>query len=114
MGVTSPPVRGPAPIRAGRIEGPREETSLLAFLSIVLLHRRIIILCALAGTALLGALAATSANLYVSRASFVVRGASTAVQIPGGSSVIQALQQSSQFSQSVNFYADLVRAKSVL
>lgn len=116
MALTQPPAtafRHPAAIKAGRIEGPREETSLLAFLSILLLHRRVIILSALAGTAIFGAIAAASANLYVSRASFVVRGSSVPVQLPGGSAALRVFQQSSQFAQSVNFYSDLVKAKSV-
>lgn len=117
MAVTQTPApafRHPAAIRAGRVEGPREETSLLAFLSILLLHRRVIILSALAGTAIFGAIAAASANLYASRASFVVRGSSVPVQLPGGSAALRALQQSSALSQSVNFYSDLVKAKSVV
>ena len=105
--------RPPAAIRAGRIEGPREETSLLAFLSIVLLHRRVVVLSALAGTAIFGAVAAGSANLYVSRASFVVRGSSVPIQLPGGTAALRVFQQGQQFSQSVNFYSDLVKAKSV-
>ena len=57
------------------MEGPREETSLLSFLSIVLKHRRVVVTCALAGSAVFGLMAAARADDYVSRASFVVRGA---------------------------------------
>ena len=39
--------RPPIVPKAGRIEGPREETSMLAFLSILLNHRRLIAVCAL-------------------------------------------------------------------
>ena len=105
--------RPPAAIRAGRREGPREETSLLAFFSILLLHRRTILLCALAGTALFGAMAATSAERYVSRASFVVKSARASVEVPGGSAALRAFAAASEFSQSVNFYSDLVKARSV-
>jgi uncharacterized protein involved in exopolysaccharide biosynthesis len=101
-------------VRAGRVEGPREETSLLAFLSIILMHRRLIILWALAGTALFGVISAASANLYLSRASFVIRNASTPVQVPGGEAALRAFAQTAEFQQSVNFYSDLVKAKSVL
>ena len=106
--MSAPPV-----IKAGRRDGPREETSLLAFLSILLLHRRIIVTCALGGTALFGALAATSAERFVSRASFVVRGNRAPVEVPGGNAALRAFAQSSEFSQSVNFYSDLVKAKSI-
>ena len=115
MSAAHPPDVRPHPaIKAGKVDGPREETSLLAFVSVLLLHRRIILTCALAGPAIFGALAATSANMYISRASFLVRGTAVPVQIPGGAAAIRALQQASQFSQSVNFYADLVKAKSLV
>ena len=105
--------RPPAAIRAGRRDGPREETSLLAFLSILLLHRRMILICALGGTALFGAIAAASAERYVSRSSFVLRAARSPVEVPGGSAALRAFAAASEFSQSVNFYSDLVKAKSV-
>ena len=106
--MTAPPV-----VKAGRRDGPREETSLLAFLSILLLHRRVIVTCGLAGTALFGAIAATSAERYISRSSFVVRGNRAPVEVPGGNAALRAFAQSSEFSQSVNFYSDLVKAKSI-
>ena len=105
--------RAAGAIRAGRVEGPREETSLLAFLSILLMHRRIIILCALAGTALFGVIAAASANLYLSRASFVIRSTASSVELPGGAAALRAFAQSVDFGQTVTFYSDLVKAKSV-
>jgi uncharacterized protein involved in exopolysaccharide biosynthesis len=101
-------------IRAGRREGPREETSLLAFLSILLLHRRLIVTSALAGTALFGIFAATSAERYISRASFVVKGSRAPIEVPGGSAALRAFAAAGEFSQSVNFYADLVKAKSIV
>lgn len=54
----------PVGFRPAFVEGPREETSLLVFLSILLYHRRIISICALAGLALFGASAASEANLF--------------------------------------------------
>lgn len=101
------------PIKAGRREGPREETSLLAFASILLLHRRLIVLCALGGTAVFGTIAAASADRFVSRASFVLRGSRAPVEVPGGEAALRAFASAAEFSQSVNFYADLVRARSV-
>jgi uncharacterized protein involved in exopolysaccharide biosynthesis len=79
----------------------------------LLLHRRVIVTCGLAGTALFGAIAATSAERYISRSSFVVRGNRAPVEVPGGNAALRAFAQSSEFSQSVNFYSDLVKAKSI-
>ncbi len=87
---------------------------MLAFLSILLLHRRIIVLCGLVGTAILGTITIASAELYVSRASFVVRGSRAPVEVPGGAAALRAFASASEFSQSVNFYSDLVVAKSVM
>lgn len=102
-------------IRAGNPEGPREETSLLAFLSILLTHRRVIAACALAGTLIAGIVASTEADLFVSRAAFIVRGARQQVQLPGGASALGvSLAAYAEFSQSVSFFADLARTKVIL
>lgn len=104
-----------AVIRAGNPTGPREETSLLAFLSIVLANRRSIAVCAVAGTLIFGALAASQADLYVSKSSFVVKGARAPVQLPGGAGALGiTLSSFAEFSQSVSFYADLSRAMNIL
>ena len=104
-----------AAIRAGNPAGPREETSLLAFLSIVLAHRRLIALCAVVGTLIFGAFAASQAERYVSKSSFVVKGARAPVQIPGGAAALGiTLSAYAEFSQSVSFYADLARAMNIL
>jgi uncharacterized protein involved in exopolysaccharide biosynthesis len=102
-------------VRAGRPEGPREETSLLAFFSILLAHRRKIALCALLGLVLFGAFAATEADRYVSGASFVVKSARSPVQLPGGAAALGiSLAAFADFSQSVSFYADLGRSGVIL
>ena len=107
--------RGRRVVRAGNPDGPREETSLVAFLSILLVHRRMIALCALLGTLLFGAVASTQAALFASRASFIVRNAKTTVQIPGGAGALGvSLAAYLDFSQSVAFYADLARAMPTL
>ncbi len=106
-------VTAPTVIKAGEREGPREETSLLAFLSILLLHRRLIVLCGLIGTAIVGTITFSSAERYTSRASFVIRGSRSPVEVPGGAAALRAFVSASEFSQSVNFYSDLVKAKSV-
>ena len=103
------------PIRAGQAEGPREETSLLAFLSILLVNRKLIAACTLAGTLIFGAIAATTADLYVSHASFIVKNSRTPVQLPGGAAALGVtLSAYMEFSQSVAFYADLSRAMNIL
>jgi len=106
---------GGVAVRAGYTEGPREETSLLAFASILLANRRTIAACTLAGTLIMGAIAATTADLYVSHASFVVKNSRTPVQIPGGAAALGVtLSAYMEFSQSVAFYADLSRAMNIL
>ena len=103
------------PIKAGYVEGPREETSLLAFLSILLANSRLIAACTLAGTLIFGAIAATTADLYVSHASFIVKNSRTPVQLPGGAAALGVtLSAYMEFSQSVAFYADLSRAMNIL
>lgn len=104
-----------AVIKAGNPTGPREETSLLAFLSIILANRRLIALCAVVGTLIFGAFAASQADLYVSKSSFVVKGARAPVQLPGGAAALGiTLSAFAEFSQSVSFYADLSRAMNIL
>ena len=104
-----------AVIRAGNPSGRREETSLLAFLSILLAHRKLIAACAIVGTLLFGAFAASQADLYVSKSSFVVKGSRAPVQIPGGAAALGVtLSAYAEFSQSVSFYADLGRAINIL
>lgn len=102
-------------VKAGYVEGPREETSLLAFGSIMLANRRTIAACTLAGTLIMGAIAATTADLYVSHASFIVKNSRTPVQIPGGAAFLGVtLSAYMEFSQSIAFYADLSRAMNIL
>ncbi|MEO8192563.1 MAG: GNVR domain-containing protein [Gemmatimonadales bacterium] len=99
----------------GRVEGPREETSLLGFLSIVLAHRRLIALFAFAGMLLFGILAASEANKFLSRASFIVKGSRPPALIPGGVGGLGlSLAAAAEFSTSIIFYSDLVRAKTIL
>jgi uncharacterized protein involved in exopolysaccharide biosynthesis len=102
-------------IRAGNPEGPREETSLLAFLSILLAGRRMIAALGLAGLLIAGIVASVDADLFVSRAAFIVRGARQQVQLPGGAAALGVtLNAFAEFSQSVSFYADLARSKVIL
>jgi uncharacterized protein involved in exopolysaccharide biosynthesis len=103
------------PVRAGYAEGPREETSLIAFAKILLVHRRMIAACTLAGTLAFGAIAATKADLYVSHASFIVKGTRPPIAVPGGAAALGVtLSAYMEFSQSVAFYADLSRSMNIL
>ncbi len=107
----------PPPIvpRAGQAEGPREETSLLAFLSILLNHRRMIAITSLGGMLLFGIFAASQANLYLSRASFIVKGVRTPAQLPGGAAGLGVTLAAAQdFGQSVVFYSELAKSKTIL
>lgn len=102
-------------VRAGQPDGPREETSLLAFLSILLAQRRLIALCGLAGILVFGVVAAAEVDRYVSGASFVVKNARSPVQLPGGAAALGiSLAAFAEFSQSVAFYADLARSGVIL
>ncbi|HEX2721299.1 MAG TPA: GNVR domain-containing protein [Gemmatimonadaceae bacterium] len=108
-------LRGPLIRGAGRVEGPREETSLLAFLSIILAHRRVVTLCALGGMTLFGIMAAAQANRYLSRASFMVQGSHAPAQLSGAAAALGlSLSASADFGQSIVFYSDLVKAKTIL
>jgi uncharacterized protein involved in exopolysaccharide biosynthesis len=107
--------RPPVVTRAGRIEGPREETSLLAFLSILMNHRRLIALCAGAGMLVFSIFAAAQANMYLSRASFLVKGTRAPMQLPGGAAALGVTLLAAQdFSQTIVFYSDLIKAKAIL
>ena len=102
-------------VRAGYPEGPREETSLIAFAKILLVNRRIIAAFTLAGTLVFGAIAATKADLYVSHASFIVKGSRPPIAVPGGAAALGVtLSAYMEFSQSVAFYADLSRSMNIL
>ena len=102
-------------IRAGNPEGPREETSLLAFISVLLKHRRTIAACALAGTVIMGALSAAKADKYSSGVAFIVKNARTPVQIPGGAAALGiSLSNYGDFGQTVAFFADLTRSGLIL
>jgi uncharacterized protein involved in exopolysaccharide biosynthesis len=102
-------------VRAGNREGPREETSMLAFFSILLANRRAVLISMLTGTVIFGAFALSQAELYVSRASFLVKGARAPIQLPGGAAALGiSLAAYAEFSQSIVFYSDLADAKTIL
>ena len=62
-----------------------------------------------------GIFAASQANRYLSRASFIVKGSRAPAQLPGGAGALGVTLSAAQdFSQSVVFYADLVKSKTIL
>ena len=104
-----------AAVSAGNIEGPREETSLLAFYSILLKHRRIIAICGALSTFIFGIFAVAEAKRFESRASFIVKGASSPVALPNSATSFGlVLTAHADFAQSVVFYAELATANVVL
>ncbi len=107
--------RPPNVPRAGQVEGPREETSLLAFLSILLNHRRLIAITSLGGMLLFGIFAASQANLYLSRASFIVKGVRTPAPLSGGAAALGVTLAAAQdFGQTMLFYSEIVKSKRIL
>lgn len=95
--------------------GPREETSLLGFVNVVLRYRRLIIFCALAGAVLSGVAAMNQEQVYVSYSSFTVRGsrASTPMSDLAGQLGL-SIGSGSTEAQSTAFYTDLVSSRAIL
>lgn len=94
--------------------GPREETSLLGFINVVLRHRLVITVCALVGGAILGASAWNSPRMFVAHAAFTVRGSRTPSQLAAIAARFGMAPGSSDESQSLVFYGDLVTSRAVL
>jgi uncharacterized protein involved in exopolysaccharide biosynthesis len=104
-----------AVVSAGKIEGPREATSLLAFFAVLLAHRRMIALCGLVGTLAFGVFALSEAARFESRASFIVKGSAPPVALPNTASSLGVLLTShADFSQSVVFFSDFVNSNVLL
>ena len=55
-------------------DGPREETSLLGFINVLLRHRRLIAVCALTGAVILGVSALDATRMFLAYATFTVSG----------------------------------------
>lgn len=97
-----------------RIDGAREETSLLLFLSILLRNRQVIALCGLIGLLAFGAVSLSEANLYAASGSFAARASRTSAQVPGVASQIGLSLGVTDIAQSTHFYAELARSNSIL
>jgi len=97
------------------MEGPREETSLLAFLSVLLRHRRTLAITSAIGALILAVTSANEARRYEARASFIARGSRSASQAP---TLLQQLGLAAgagiDASQTTVFYSELARSRSIL
>ncbi|HUQ47306.1 MAG TPA: GNVR domain-containing protein [Gemmatimonadaceae bacterium] len=98
--------------QAARIEGPREGTSLLFFLTILLRNRNLIAVCSLIGVVAFGIFAFSEASLYVANGAFAARGSRTST-VPGAAQIGLTLGVI-DIAQSTMFYAELARSNSVL
>jgi uncharacterized protein involved in exopolysaccharide biosynthesis len=95
-------------------DGPREETSLLGFVNILLLHRGLIAVCALVGGVILGVSAFDSPRWYMAYASFTVRGAKAPSQLSAVATQLGLTLGSLDENQSLSFYGDLVTTGAIL
>ena len=94
--------------------GAREETSLLGFLNILLVHRRLIAVCAVVGAVILGVRAFDSTRFFRAYASFTVRGARSPSQLSAVATQLGLTMGSLDENQSLAFYADLVTTNAIL
>ena len=108
----------PARFPSGRprhTEGPREETSLLAFLTVLMRHRATLAIASAVGFGVFGLHAATEARLYQSVATFVVQSRASRSQVPGVAAQLGiSLGGGSDLSHSAMFYTELATARSIL
>lgn len=96
------------------VDGPREETSLLGFANVLLRHRRLIVLTALIGGAILGTTSLNSPRMYTAYAAFTVRGVRPPSQLSAVAERLGLTLGSNDQSQSVVFYGDLVTSRAIL
>lgn len=94
--------------------GPREETSLLGFINVLLRHRRLIAVCALTGAAILGVSAFGSTRMFLAYATFTVRGSRAPTQMSDIAAQLGLTIGSGDENQSPAFYADLVTSRAIL
>lgn len=98
--------------RARHAEGPREETSLLGFVNVLLRHRGLIAVCSLAGGAILGLTSLQTNRMYLSYTTFTVRGSRAA---PSGIAAQLGLTAgTSAETQTPAFYGELVTSRAIL
>jgi uncharacterized protein involved in exopolysaccharide biosynthesis len=99
----------------GAPEGPREETSLLGFVNVVLRYRLLIATAAIIGGAIFGITELTKKRMFVAYASFTVRGA----RAPTAASTLATqlglnIGTSGDDAPSAEFFIDLVRSRTIV
>jgi uncharacterized protein involved in exopolysaccharide biosynthesis len=95
-------------------DGPREETSLLGFINVLLRHRRLIAVCALTGAVILGVSALNSTRMFLAYATFTVRGSREPMQMSGIAAQLGLTIGSGDGNQTPAFYGDLVTSRAIL
>jgi uncharacterized protein involved in exopolysaccharide biosynthesis len=105
-----------APIRRRRpyTNGPREETSLLGFVNVVLRHRGLVALCALVGGVILGASSLGSPRMFMAYSAFTVRGTRAPSALSAAATQLGLTVGALDESQSLAFYGDLVTSGAIL
>lgn len=97
------------------VERPREETSLLGFVNVILRHRALISLLAIVGGLIFGLHELTRVHLFIAYASFTMRGA----RAPTPASELAAqlglnVGNADDDGQSADFFIDLVRSRGIV
>lgn len=98
--------------RAPQGDGPREETSLLGFVNVLLRHRRLISFFCLAGGVVFGLTTLQTKRMYLSSTSFTVRG--TRPQLSGIALRLGLTAGVNPEAQTPQFYHDLVTSRAIL
>src|SRR6476659_5708060 len=99
--------------RARHGEGPREETSLLGFVNVVLRYRSLIAVCSLLGGAVLGLASLQTKRMFLSYTTFTVRGSRTTQSI-GLAARFGLATPATGEALTPQYYGDLVTSRAVL
>jgi uncharacterized protein involved in exopolysaccharide biosynthesis len=100
--------------RRQHTNGPREETSLLGFINVVLRHRRVIAVCALLGGVILGVRSLNTPRMFAAYSAFTVRGTRPPSQLSELVTRLGLTIGSTDESHSLAFYGDLVTSRAIL
>jgi len=99
--------------RARHGEGPREETSLLGFVNVLLRYRSLIAVCSLIGGAILGLASLQTNRMFLSYTTFTVRGSRTTQSISLAARFGLATPAAGE-TLTPQYYGDLVTSRAVL
>lgn len=96
-------------------DGPREETSLLGFVNVLLKYRAMLLSCSLLGGLAFGIVVLTETRLYFATASFAVSRGRTPNAMSGVAAEMGLVGvNAGDASESVSFYLDLVTSRTIL